>query len=202
MKYYGVRKGRIPGVYTTWDIAKEQVDGFKGAQFKSFSSKKEAEEYIDMTTYTITSNTEARCINAWTDGACSNNGSDDARAGIGVFFGDSDPRNLSERFVLSRPTNQRAEIYAVIRLLEIEPEGNIMVHTDSMYCINAMTDWIHSWLKNNWKNNTVTNRDLFERLYNLISNRRGTVKFKHVNGHQGIHGNEMADRLAVAGTHM
>ena len=42
MKYYVVAKGRKPGVYLTWKECKEQVDGFGGAIFKSFSSSEEA----------------------------------------------------------------------------------------------------------------------------------------------------------------
>lgn len=45
-KFYGVRSGRKPGVYPTWDACKQQVDGFKGAEYKSFKSKREAEAYI------------------------------------------------------------------------------------------------------------------------------------------------------------
>ena len=46
MKYYAVARGRKPGVYLTWKECKEQVDGFSGAKFKSFSSCEEALGYI------------------------------------------------------------------------------------------------------------------------------------------------------------
>ena len=36
MKFYAVKKGRTPGIYRTWDAAKEQIDGFSGAEYKSF----------------------------------------------------------------------------------------------------------------------------------------------------------------------
>jgi ribonuclease HI len=42
-KYYVVWKGRKPGVYSNWDICKAQVDGFTGAEYKSFATKAEAE---------------------------------------------------------------------------------------------------------------------------------------------------------------
>lgn len=35
-KIYGVRVGRHPGVYTTWEQCKEQIDGYTGAKYKSF----------------------------------------------------------------------------------------------------------------------------------------------------------------------
>jgi hypothetical protein len=37
-KFYGVARGRTPGVYTTWDEAKVQVNAFKGAVHKSFGT--------------------------------------------------------------------------------------------------------------------------------------------------------------------
>lgn len=46
MKYYAVRKGRIPGIYHSWDECRAQVDKFSGAEFKSFHSEKEAELYL------------------------------------------------------------------------------------------------------------------------------------------------------------
>ena len=47
MKYYAVRKGRIPGIYHSWDECRAQVDKFSGAEFKSFHSEKEAELYLN-----------------------------------------------------------------------------------------------------------------------------------------------------------
>ena len=45
-KFYGVARGRVPGVYATWDEAKRQVDAFKGAVHKSFSTYAEAREWV------------------------------------------------------------------------------------------------------------------------------------------------------------
>lgn len=46
MKYYAVKKGRHPGIYTTWKDCQKEVDHFKDAKFKSFDSKKEALAYL------------------------------------------------------------------------------------------------------------------------------------------------------------
>lgn len=45
-KYYAVRKGRVPGIYASWDECKEQTEGFSGADFKSFKSYEQAAEWI------------------------------------------------------------------------------------------------------------------------------------------------------------
>jgi ribonuclease HI len=42
-KFYVVWKGRKPGIYSNWDDCKRQVDGFVGAQYKSFPSRAAAE---------------------------------------------------------------------------------------------------------------------------------------------------------------
>jgi len=45
-KYYAVKAGRKTGIYTSWLSCKEQVDKFKGAVYKSFSSIEEARKYM------------------------------------------------------------------------------------------------------------------------------------------------------------
>ena len=47
LKWYAVIKGKVPGIYDNWDDTKQQVDGFSGAVFKSFTNKDEADEYYD-----------------------------------------------------------------------------------------------------------------------------------------------------------
>ena len=42
-KYYVVWKGREIGVYSTWESCKMQIEGFKGAQYKSFPDRASAE---------------------------------------------------------------------------------------------------------------------------------------------------------------
>ncbi len=45
-KYYGVRKGKITGIFTEWSECKASVDGFPGAEYKGFSSEEEAAAYL------------------------------------------------------------------------------------------------------------------------------------------------------------
>jgi ribonuclease HI len=42
-KFYVVWAGRKTGVFTSWKVCKTQIDGFEGAQYKSFASLDEAE---------------------------------------------------------------------------------------------------------------------------------------------------------------
>ena len=45
-KYYAVRKGRVPGIYESWEDCKKQVTGFSSASYKSFSSRGGAEAFM------------------------------------------------------------------------------------------------------------------------------------------------------------
>lgn len=44
-RYYVVRRGFRPGIYTSWSECKENVSGYKGAIHKSFRSIEDAERY-------------------------------------------------------------------------------------------------------------------------------------------------------------
>ena len=46
-KYYAVCAGRKPGIYDNWEETKAQVDGFKNAKFKGFTTKEEAIAYLN-----------------------------------------------------------------------------------------------------------------------------------------------------------
>lgn len=46
-KWYAVRKGRKPGIYTSWAECKSQTERFGCAIFKSFKTKEEAQQFIN-----------------------------------------------------------------------------------------------------------------------------------------------------------
>lgn len=45
-KYYAVRRGTKTGIFMSWDDCKACVDGFPGAEYKSFATRQEAQEYL------------------------------------------------------------------------------------------------------------------------------------------------------------
>ncbi|KAF9784119.1 hypothetical protein BJ322DRAFT_985095, partial [Thelephora terrestris] len=50
----------------------------------------------------------------YTDGACNNNGAENATAGYGIWYDDNDPRNLSARVYHKNQSNQTGELIAVL----------------------------------------------------------------------------------------
>lgn len=45
-RFYGIQRGRIPGVYTDWTKAQEQIRGFTRPRYRKFSTREEAEEFV------------------------------------------------------------------------------------------------------------------------------------------------------------
>ncbi len=45
-RFYVVWKGRKTGVFSSWEAARAQVEGFSGAQYKGFASREEAERAL------------------------------------------------------------------------------------------------------------------------------------------------------------
>jgi ribonuclease HI len=180
--YYAVRIGINPGVYMSWEECKEQVHKYPGALYKKFYTRKQADEYV-------TNIIDNDCINVWTDGSCLNLGKQDAKAAYGIYWGKKDPRNISARLPGKLQTNNRAEIYAVIKVLEYyNEEKMLVVNTDSGYVINSYNSKYPK-----------KNSDLVHRMNELIKEKKCKVKFIYVKGHSGNEGNNEADRLASLG---
>ncbi|CAM9918270.1 unnamed protein product [Bubo scandiacus] len=138
----------------------------------------------------------------YTDGCCSGNGRNRARAGIGVYWGPGNPLNTSERLP-GRQTNQRAEIHAACKAIEQARSQNIkklIIYTDSKFTINGITSWVDNWKTNGWRTSSggsVINKEDFERLDSLSKDIE--IQWMHIPGHAGFQGNEEADRLAREG---
>jgi ribonuclease HI len=107
------------------------------------------------------------------------------------------------------PTNQRAELTAIIIALEqalekydqldATPWLKVEIFSDSKYAIGCMTEWVHKWSQNGWINAAgyeVANRDLIERAFELDEKlkREGSVDYKWVPGEE----NDLADSYCNA----
>jgi len=145
-------------------------------------------------------------LRIYTDGAARGNGTASSIAGIGVYFGPQDPRNISEPLTGPRQTNQRAELTAIQRALDMAPrDRQVTIYSDSNYAIKCVTEWFISWRRNGWvasSKKPVENRDLVEAILTRIEEREALgsrTKFQWLKGHDGDPGNVAADELAVKG---
>jgi ribonuclease HI len=130
----------------------------------------------------------------YTDGACSGNPGPGGWGALLRFNGSEKELSGGER----ETTNNRMELTAVIEALRALKERCVLeITTDSEYVKNGITQWIHNWMKNNWKTKakkSVKNRELWEELWNLSQGH--DIKWKWIRGHSGHPENERCDELA------
>ena len=95
-------------------------------------------------------------------------------------------------------TNNRMELMAAIAALEaLTAPCEVVLHTDSQYVRQGITQWMANWIRRGWKTaggDAVKNRDLWERLH--AAAQRHAVDWRWVKGHSGNPDNERVDVLA------
>ena len=119
----------------------------------------------------------------YVDGGCRRNGYSDAiGAAACVIYMRAGRTKTWTRAIPpdENPTNQRAEITAIILALQQAlakydrldnaPYLEVTIYTDSKYAQGCMSTWIYQWSKNGWLNsrgNPVANLDLIQEASNL-----------------------------------
>ena len=133
-------------------------------------------------------------VQAFTDGACLGNPGPGGWAALLRAAG-------SERMVAGgdpATTNNRMELMAAIRALEaLSKPSTVILHTDSKYVMDGITQWLPRWKRNGWKTadkKPVKNEDLWRALEAECA--RHEVTWRWVRGHNGHAENERADALA------
>ena len=134
----------------------------------------------------------------YTDGACYNNGKDNARSGSGVWVDHDHEDNKAIKIPGPEHSNQISEITAVIAAVEATPHFQpLKIITDSKYVIDGLTTHLKTWEDQGWIG--VKNAPLFKKAAYLLKRRTATTYFQWVKGHDGNQGNEECDRLAKEG---
>lgn len=133
----------------------------------------------------------------YTDGACSGNPGPGGWGAV-LMIGDHKKEISGSEL---ETTNNRMELLAAIKGLgALKKKCDVMLYSDSAYLVRAFNEgWLAGWIKNDWRKSNkepVENRDLWERLYNLVS--AHNVTFVKVKGHADNEFNNRCDALAVA----
>lgn len=210
-KFYAVRVGKIPGIYRTWSQAEEQVKGFSGAEYKSFSTEEEAIKYISFEEKKESSNIldETSIVNqkidleikslqdgeviAFVDGSHSLDADGKEKYSFGVLLITNESENsLYKAFV--------DKAYMESRNIAGEIEG---VKQAILWAINSNKqkikifydyEGIEKWATKEWKAKVQVSQEynkFFDEKSKLIN-----IEFEHVKAHSGIVYNEKADELA------
>ena len=225
-KFYAVKRGRVTGLFTTWDECKEQVDGFPGAVYKSFPTEQTARDWLSGETEAIslfpedegtasrrtstksthrtdsashpTENDPPADHTVYTDGSCLRNpDGPGGYAAVIIATHDGEVREISGGEPST--TNNRMELRAGVEALRALPNGSTVdFYTDSQYMKNAFTKyWLRNWKRNGWR--TATGEPVKNQdLWRALDEAFSlhTVRFHWVKGHAGNRWNERCDELA------
>lgn len=210
MKYYAVQKGKTPGVYTSWDECKAQVEGVPGAVYKSFKTLGEAEDFLGKDGYEPNDKKQAEKEAAssfsldgyygpvaFVDGSF-NAETDTAGYGAVVIM---NPRHPEEQIHLSgkcdandlSSRNIVGEVYGAIAAIQYCLEhGKVALTVFHDY------EGVGKWATGEWKAKSNIAKVYEEYCESLVG--KIDLRFEHVKGHSGIRFNELADILARMGS--
>ncbi len=225
-KFYVVWQGRQTGIFTDWDTCKKQVDAFPAAKYKSFKTRQEAEAAFSgnptpaasksagspvkkkSTRQTVKTYTAAEIAampldtKIYTDGGCDPNPGQ-AGSGIAVYRNDV-VDELWYGLYEPNGTNNTAELNALHQALimaadEVNKDRSVAIFCDSKYSIQCVTQWAVNWEEKGWKKQggEIKNLELIKEMFALHQQLKNKIQVLHVNGHVGVEGNELADRMSI-----
>ena len=212
-KFYAIAVGRQPGIYGNWPAAQAQVQGFAGAKFKGFTTKDEAQDWLDnpatsrpstekrksnSTTSTEDTSPKEGEVTIYTDGGARYNPGPGGYGIVLIYHGTRKEFSGGYRHT----TNNRMELMGcIVALRELDKRNTaVTLYSDSSYVVNGISKgWAKNWRKNGWiksDKQPALNPDLWSELLNLVEDLN--ITFKWVKGHAGHPMNERCDELVVA----
>lgn len=173
-KFYVVWRGLKPGIYESWDECRKQVEGFDGAQYKSFKNLEEAERalagsYWEITQlkgkknlHELTCNEKPILNSISVDAACSGNPGTLEFRGV---FTDTETE-LFNRGPYEMGTVNIGEFLAIILALAWMKKHklNYPIYSDSKTAIA----WVRNRRVNSKLERTSKNEELFKAVDNAV----------------------------------
>lgn len=195
-KIYAVKRGKKTGVFKTWEECRDSVEGYPKAEYKSFASVREAEDYLGSKKQLRSEGElpEAGWLLAYVDGSY-----DDSlkKYAFGCVFllpdghiytqyGNGDnPQSLRHRNVTGE---MLGAIYAVKTAMVNGFRG-----------IEICYDYqgIEKWVTGEWRSKTELTQKYAEAMRDW--SRGIEIRFRKVDAHTNVRYNELADRMAKTG---
>lgn len=201
-KFYAVRKGITPGIYTTWAECESNVKGFSGAEYKSFGTMPEAEAYMnglqtpmshDVQPQAQPAGIDLEYPYAFTDGSYNKN------TGVSGWGGFLCLHAGAEDIPLTGSTAEPG--WAAMRNVAGEVRGcmsAVQAALDlGLPVIHIYHDYtgVSCWPDGAWEAKKPETREYRDFIKDARTKGLKVV-FHKVAGHTGVPGNEQADRMA------
>lgn len=193
-KFYAVRKGSVPGIYRSWDECRHSVEGFPGAQYKSFSSEEEAQVYMQGDVKVVVPEiTDEHMAVAYTDGSFN---AETNQAGYGaIIITKNKEHTLSGIAEINNEYHTElrqitGEIVAVLKVLEFCKQHGI---TEISICYDYAG--LEYWANGTWKAKNPVSQEYQKELQNTDI----TVRFVKIPAHTNNYYNQLADKAAKVG---
>lgn len=199
-KFYGVKKGKITGVFNNWDDCKASVDGYPGAEYKGFATLEEAKAYVGtsasgtMTSSDVVPNLSGECLLAYVDGSYDDSIKKyafgcvfllhDGRIFIEYGNGDNE-QSLQHRNV----TGEMLGAMYAVRTAMMNGYKEIEICFDYQ--------GIEKWVTGEWRSKTELTQKYAMSMKEWSRSIR--IKFTKVAAHTNVKYNELADQLAKKG---
>lgn len=220
-KFYAVKKGYQPGIYTSWPECQRQVSGYAGAVYKGFPSRDVALAWLkgaatpakpQQLSLSLDANDVAfasPAIRLYTDGGSRNHGnkrgqhvkSDDKAAW--AYLIEYRQQRITGTDGEFGATNNKMEVTALVKALEYLLDHHlndepILATLDSHYVLDPiMKGWLYGWRRRGWvtaSGSPVANRELWETVLRLLP-RFSHLRFGWTKGHAVNQGNNTVDEL-------
>lgn len=203
-KYYSVYRGKsgIPKIFTNWEECKKEVIGCKGAIYKSFKTKVEAEEFLQLNSQgkrienknDDVNNKEFSLDNGlviYVDGSFSLEKGNYSYGLIAIDNG----KEIYEDYSVGEDSdsvslrNVAGEVLGSLKAVEYAIEHNYKE-------VNIVYDYqgIECWALGTWKRNKVLTQEYHKKMQENM--KKIKINFVKVKGHSGDKYNDIADKLA------
>lgn len=188
-KFYAVRKGLVPGIYKTWPETQQQINGFSGAEFKSFTIEEQAIEYMNNVTEDVVAPADA--LSAYVDGSHSSE-TNQYSFGAVMLLNDKVLDTISRvgdnpKYIDSHQI--AGEVFGALHAIQWAVQKgyeSIFVHYDFI--------GIEKWANGEWDTKKPVSMDYIN-YYHKIA-KHIDVYFIKVKAHAGNYYNELADDIA------
>lgn len=218
-KFYAVKIGKVPGIYSTWSECEEQVKGFPGAIYKSYATLGEAEHFMSdggskktaSDSKTLTENAvSTEEFNLMVNDRIASLKEDEVIAFVDGSYNAEEEKSAFGAIIISsggnRDTLYKAftknlgEDFIALRNVAAELEGvKEAVNWSITYKMRKLTvyydyEGIEKWATGEWK----AKKDLTKKYVSFIQEKKQniTLEFIKVLAHSGIELNEEVDALA------